>query len=745
MKASRRIDRAACGAVLSACVPQPPASVPCPGPGHRRSPPSRCLHDQRRPLQYGRPHSKSHWALTAGAPDPASGTLLPLLFPPTWTSSWKTPCGRKAMHALESACHAVERNARHKYNRSNHTSAAAAASSQPEEHEIFTPPDTTVLPPVPTSPADIVRPRRAALSKDELLSFVDPPADGDTVEDHMEFIRDPYMRRYAQADEPEVVVSHTDNDEDYPTWRDVAKADDAVQRVIHELSMAVGMRLHNPNKASAHEVYNIYRKLPGTRMSHVPATLRHQLLKSLGMVEKKDAQSMLRYFAVVSDIKDCGFALQVAEWNAAISFAARYVGTSSATEVEAAVNLWREMEQEANIQGNSVTFNILFDVASKGGNFTLADMVYKEMEKRGFRFNRYHHVSLIHFFGLKLDADGIRVAYQEMVKAGEMIDIVVLNCVMAGFLRCGEEDAAERVYQRMHQTYLDRLNGIPKKTRAEKGKGLSKDLSNNMSKDLSAEAEPATTTASTALYQPSSPPPSATETRKLFKDLSRGPASLDTTNFASQKVMTDVLHMLAKVSRGNSKLRARYQLLVPTRPNLATYRILINHYAVRLGDLSSCTRFLSDMKRLHIPLHGAIFLALFKGFALHGGRPGMSSDWSERRLRSIWSALLKALDDEVEGLYISTWLIEWALRAFDRCSTPEMVFKAYNSLTSRWDPSEADADFSIGVLHRLLKSRQPRPTYRDDDGSSHSRGGKGRRWLGAKTSIMSQLGSQSFG
>ncbi|CAK7198007.1 hypothetical protein SEUCBS139899_000663 [Sporothrix eucalyptigena] len=738
MKASRRIDRAACSAVLSACVAQPLASLPLPCPRSRRSPPSRCLHDQRRKLQHGQPNTASRWVLTAGTPDPASGTLLPLLFPPAWTSSWKKPSGRTAMSALEASCRNVERGAKH--NRYNHTSAAAAPFPPPGEPEVSTPPTSTSISCVPVSDSGFWRPRRPALSKAELLSFVDPPADGDTVDEHMDFIRDPYMRRYAQAEEPEVVVSRTREDGEYPTWNDIAKADDTVIKLIKELNTTVGMRLRNPNKASAAEVYDIYSQLPGIRMSHVPATLRHQLLKALGMVEKKDAQSMLRYFAVIADVKDGGFNLWMAEWNAAISFAARYVGSSSATEVEAAINLWREMEQEASVKGNSVTFNILFDVASKAGNFTLAEMVYQEMEKRGFRYNRYHHVSLIHFFGLKMDSDGIRAAYQEMVNAGEMIDVVVLNCVMTGFLRCGEEDAAERVYERMQQTYLARLKGVPKKAPVAEATLLTADQTDPTSE---ASTIASFTSESSSQSNPAEPP-------APDEDIYPAPTALDTANFASQKVMTNVLMMLAKVSKGDNTLRASYQHLVPTRPDLATYRILINHYAVRLGDLSTVTRYLSDMRKLRIPLHGAIFLALFKGFAMHGGRMGTGADWSEQRLRSIWSALLKALDDEVEGLYISTWLAMWALRAFDRCSTPEMVFKAYNSLMSRWDPSETEADFTIGVLHSLLKSHRPRPIYKKNntnqsDTPDGSHEVKGWHAQSGKKPNISQLGSRSFG
>lgn len=766
MKASRRIDRSVCGAVLSARVPLPTTS-----PVSSRSPPSRCIHDQRRKPQHRRSRTVTNWIPAAGATDPASGTLLPMLFPPAWTSSWKRPTAYKAMHILESACHSIGRSSTASNDmpsnvartRANHTSAAAAAAPTPREFsDAFEQTDDQIghhtdefthsTTPMAAVPAIVVpdtkflRPRRLQLTKSELLSYVDPPADGDTVDEHLAFIRDPYLRRYAEADDrPGVRVSDARAEDEYPTWKDVESAGDDVRKTLRGLSHDVSARLRNPRKVTPEAVYDTYLQLPGPRMSHVPASLRHELLRALGMVERKNAKSMLRFFAVVADVKDSGFALLKGEWNAAISFASRYVGTSKASETEAAVNLWREMEQDAGILGNNVTFNILFDVASKSGNFTLAEMAYQEMEKRGLPFDRYHHVSLIHFFGLKLDADGMRAAYKDMVEAGEMIDVVVLNCVIAGFLRCGEEDAAERIYTHMHPIYKTRqqcaLAENPNTTEAD---------ASSMAKTTRASQDTLTDTLST----PKAPSPSPGSFILSSPSHFSIPPSLITTNYKSQKVLTQVLKMLAKVSRTNEHLRAGFQYLMPTRPDLSTYRILINHHAARLGDLPAVTRYLDDMKTLRIPLHGAVFLALFKGFALHGGRAGTGSDWSEQRLRSIWAALLKALDDEVEDLYISTWLILWALRAFDRCSSPEMVFKAYNSLTSRWEPDEIEADFAIGVLHELLKSRREPSEVNVEESIGSSRHQHQRRtmhgWRGSRrrqvqTSVLGQLGTRSFG
>ncbi|KAJ9133234.1 Pentatricopeptide repeat protein [Coniochaeta hoffmannii] len=454
-----------------------------------------------------------------------------------------------------------------------------------------------------------------------------------TVEEHLNFYKDPYRRGYAPADGPNVMVSDRRDDIDFPSLSQVKPADEEEQQILSDLRRAINARLRRPGIIRLDTIYHIYQQLPEPRMSHLPAKLRHGLLRVLGTPQKRTAKSMLRYFAVVADVKNSGLPLIQSEWNFAIAYAARYVGWSTNAETESALSLWREMEREAGIKGNEVTFNILFDVASKSGNFALAEMIYQEMEARGHPYNRYHYVSLIHFFGLKHDTDGLRAAYREMVEAGEMVDTVVLNCVMAGLLRSGEEDAAERVYERMRAS-SPKSRGMPQRT------------------------------------------------------------------YATNKMITQALMMFARVGRQHPEMARQLQLGAPMAPDLQTYRLLINHYGVKLGDLSKVAQYLDEMKFFQVELHGSIFLALFKSFAQHGGYPGAA--WSEQRLNSIWAALLQALDEGVTGLTVETWLAGWALKAFKKCSTEQRIMEAYEALEARWDLEQADRTFMMDFLHKLL-------------------------------------------
>ncbi|KAI1106815.1 hypothetical protein F4804DRAFT_286109 [Jackrogersella minutella] len=497
------------------------------------------------------------------------------------------------------------------YGRENHTAANAvdvSSSSSPSQARTQTRP------------------------KKELLDIVDL-YDDTSVEEHLAFLRDPYLRRYAPADGPNLTVSDRAEDINLQSVDHTQKLDPKETEAVRKLREAILRKLRRPATVYLDAIYELYQLLPEPRISHMTARMRHQLLAVLGMTENKDAKSMLRYFSVVTDVKNSGFALTREQWNTAISFASRYVGKSTEVELEAALHLWREMEKQADVRASGVTFNILFDVASKAGKFDLAEMIYQEMITRGFSFNRYHHVSLIHYFGLKQDTSGMRSAYKQMVELGEVIDSVVLNCVMSGFLRSGEESSAERVYEKM-------------------------------------------------------------------KDTARGTVALPDRNYTMQKNITKVLMMFAKLGKRHPDMRPNFQRTALIYPDLQTYRLLVNHYGPRLGNLSKVAQFLDEMKIFDVPLHGSIFLALFKAFGKHGNA---GSDWTSERLISVYHAFLNCLDEKVEGLTISTWMAMSILRAFARFASEDQILAVYENLRARWKLDEGNAQFMMGFLKNIIQ------------------------------------------
>ncbi|KAI1343844.1 hypothetical protein F5Y15DRAFT_180000 [Xylariaceae sp. FL0016] len=492
----------------------------------------------------------------------------------------------------------------------NHTAVSTASSADP---------DARLKP-------------RVFQPKHELLELVGQ-YDDESVEDHLESARDPYMRRYAPPNGPEPTVSDKREDITLQSINSRQHENEHDREALRNLRAAVLKKLRRPDHMDLDKVWELYLIIREPRVARLTARLRHQLLHALAQTKRKDEKSMLRYFAAVADVRNSGFALTSSEWNTALSFASRYVSVTTVAETEAALQLWRQMEHTAGVKADEVTFNIIFDSASKAGNFDLAEMVYEEMTARGFAYNRYHHVSLIHFFGLKQDAGGVRAAYREMIEDGEIVDTVTMNAVLSGFIRSGEEDAALRVYEKM-KAHNEDLKVVPHR------------------------------------------------------------------DYTHQKSVTKVLMMFAKVSKQHPDMRPSFQKAALLSPDLHTFRILVNHFGIRLGDLEKVAQFLDEMKPLSVPLHGAIFLGLFKSFSIHGGP---DSDWSQPRLESVWGAFLDALDDGTDGIYISTWLASAILDAFATYSSREHMLDIYECLRSRWSLDANDSQYMLNYLNSLLQ------------------------------------------
>lgn len=464
-------------------------------------------------------------------------------------------------------------------------------------------------------------------TKEELLELVDQYS-GASYTDQLPLLELPTL--YQPGDGPHLTVSDKTEDE-WPPPHYAWPANPETKIKLTNLGEALRDFHKDPE-----EIFQLYRLLPTPRAPYLESKIRHRLLRHLSIVERKEEHSMLRYFSVIDDMKGTAIPLTTSEWTSAISFAARYVARSTDIEVEAALIMWREMEHIAGVKGNDATFNVLYDVACKAGKFTLAEMIYKEMEARGFKFNRYHHVSLIHSYGLRGDGDGARAAYKTLVEAGEIVDTVVLNAMISALIGAHEAHAAENIYERMKKIHIERSG-----------------------------------------------------------------SRLPPRHFKARRHITAVLMKMAKMAKIDPLKRQDFQQKSIVAPDTQTYRILINYFAVRAGELDKAAKLLDEMKWFELPLHGAMFLSLLKGFALHGGI--RYTHWTEERLESVWKAFLRAIDTGMEDLYISKWIVIWALKAFAKCSGKSRTVSVWEEVKQKWNPEEVDLDFAMNTLRTVLE------------------------------------------
>lgn len=454
---------------------------------------------------------------------------------------------------------------------------------------------------------------------------------------HMEVNREPVYKADAQTSTP---VRREEYERQSNDLKQTTGADQILLTVKNLISVL----------KSAHcaheEAFQAYSALPSPGVSYLTEPEIRILFRRLATAEKKHKGTASQYLSVVNDMKESKIAMNEAEWNSAIAFCGQSFSYVRGEDVEKALLIWREMENEAHVRSSNVTFNILFDMAAKAGKYTLADMILQEMETRGYKPNRYSRVGNIYFQGLKGDGQGIRNAYRDLVHAGEVVDTVVLNCVIASLIKAGEYASAEHVYGRMKQM-LSRHGGrkAPRRTWQE------------------------------------------------TRDLGR---FLDKLALARQ--------------RNVKNLGAEFVLLqrkVSIMPDVHTYSLFVEYHADQTGDLHSIAALLSEMQTFGVSVHGRIFLKLFKGFTKHGGKSYTS--WTSPILKRVWDSLLAGLDSGYDDVKITKWVIIWAVRAFDRCAGRVWALHIWEELRSRWKPTPKELQSLYGRLGHILARRDQDP------------------------------------
>lgn len=406
------------------------------------------------------------------------------------------------------------------------------------------------------------------------------------------------------------------------------------------------VRVLSNEVATQEDVFNVYSALPFPGVSYLQGEVRRLLLRRLSLVELKTQRSSMRFLSVIDDMKAADLPISQDAWNSAIAFTGRCFVRVTAVEVEAAIRMWKEMEQEAGVKSGKVTFNVLFDIATKAGKFVLAEMVLQEMANRRLPLNRFARTGLIYYYGLKGDGQGVRRAYREFVDAGHIVDTLVMDCVVVSLLKAGELPAAEQVYERMKQMFA-------RKTGAQ------------------------------------APLVGWKETRDLGRVLDRAEHVWKSDPYKRQQLQDE-------------------QLLAPS---LRTYTILIEHHVCVTGELRRITRLLDEMQSLGVPIHGKIFLRLFKGFAYHGGIRYTS--WTKVRLESVWAAFSSTLDSQVENVQLQKWMVVWITRAFAKCYGQGRTLEVWAEMKTRWKPDVEDFDSVHHLLRDILRAPKA-PQYEDE-------------------------------
>ena len=379
--------------------------------------------------------------------------------------------------------------------------------------------------------------------------------------------------------------------------RKVKRENDGSRDALESLPVArLVDALPSSERSSEQYLFRLYRQIPAPGILYLSKASRATLLRRLATPPNRRPIDVRRFLAVVDDMIATGLPMSRSLWSSAIHMAGRSIdGKLSKRRLVKAVGLWQHMEHVAGIKADAVTFNILFEIATKANQFIVADRLEEEMKNRRIAFSRMGRVSKIYACGMRKDVPGIRENFNKFVAAGDLVDTVVLNCLMAAFLRAGDTETAEQLYAQMLQTQ------VKENRRSSRSKKVSSKDQPSLSPELT-------------FYRAKS--------RRLARVLSRSKG---------------LRYSLPAFHR---ELQESLSLVPDTR----TFYIWLQHCVRVTGDLNMFMNVLQDMEKVYdIPPRYLIYLLLFEGFATHGRR--RKKVWTAEKLRLTWVSFLQAVRD----------------------------------------------------------------------------------------------------
>jgi pentatricopeptide repeat protein len=351
--------------------------------------------------------------------------------------------------------------------------------------------------------------------------------------------------------------------------------------------------VHSNPKNTSQYLFSLYRNIPSPGVEKLPSRTRGALLRQMANPPNRRPVDVRRYLALVDDMIACNIPMSRSLWTTAISFAGRRSGKGRTKKrnIVRAIGLWQQMEHHANIEADEVVFNVLYDSAIKAGAFSIAERLEQEMIKREIPSTRYSLIPKLYYHAERQDLEGISRTFDDFVQSGNIVDTVILNGLLSAFLKAGDTETAEGIYERMLLAQNTRKNT-----------SLPADITGH---SLSTRFE---------IYR--------STTKRLGRLLKLSDALKD--------------HL-------PNHYRA-FQESLPLTPDTRTFHILLRHYAITTGRFDKVLYIIRDMENtFKSPPRHMIYSTLFEGFSIHGKTKKQT--WTANRLWLLWHSYVWALID----------------------------------------------------------------------------------------------------
>ncbi|KAF2150535.1 hypothetical protein K461DRAFT_280539 [Myriangium duriaei CBS 260.36] len=322
--------------------------------------------------------------------------------------------------------------------------------------------------------------------------------------------------------------------------------DENVERIVSSLEEQLARQ--SPDLKS---VFETYSRLPEPRISYLYPRTVTSLLQMLRQVQVKTAEIVKQYFAVMDDMVRSGLAPSMRDFTSGLVFVGKTAGINPGYGLARALKIFRRMEQYGIRRADIFTFNTLGDLALRAHRLDVFRDLLRELSYRKIPHDRYTWLLKLRYWGLRNNANRIKRTYREMVAEGELIDTVVLNCVIRQLIIVHDAFTAEKTFERMK----DIESSKPQEERA-------------------------------------TPPEEWNKQIQLAK----------------------MLRYASWLFRHDHENLKKLQHATPTSPNTYTYRMIVKHHCITTGNLHRVVDLLEEMQQRGLLITRPIFWMVFNGF-----------------------------------------------------------------------------------------------------------------------------------
>ncbi|KAK9238157.1 hypothetical protein V1525DRAFT_401715 [Lipomyces kononenkoae] len=206
----------------------------------------------------------------------------------------------------------------------------------------------------------------------------------------------------------------------------------------------VHARIYSFSRKTMTKMFARYMQMPEPRPLHIRVPHLEFLLSNYAASVKNDEIYLEHYTTILNDLKEAGLPISYKEHLVELSLVCHYTQRHKcASVVSRTFNKFREMEMQGVIAREASAFNVLMSAVIAANDFGAMAAIIEEMRLRKIAPDRFTYVNLMTYYSKLGNKRALQLLYEKFIESEQIADIVVLEAMIAGLVRCRDIAGAQ--------------------------------------------------------------------------------------------------------------------------------------------------------------------------------------------------------------------------------------------------------------------------------------------------------------